>query len=324
MTRTQDDLELFLNHPGLSRVRDELARMARNTIRIRTRVANEESVQIGRSKFGGAPDLPPNLEWPTGVFDLSEFPPGLLDDVDSTLLDTGGRYHLPLVAQFKLEDVASHDIGQLLPPAGMLYFFYGDPYSHLGISATQWYLSKHRQFPDPNDWKVIYYDGDSRNISRARPTQALPEDQTFGTRTLSFRPSTSLPQVETCFIGDEINQSATLVLTDKEWEIYAGLRYRQYGTKTVHKLLGYSDDAQPFAMEWSYTQVRDILFPDLPPFDGLAKDEQQRELENCRLLFQLDGAGLNIWFGRDGKLFFFIRDQDLIARRFTKCWANAQ
>jgi uncharacterized protein YwqG len=325
MTGRQDDLEPFLKHPGLSRVSHELARMARNSIRIRTDVARDESIQVGRSKFGGAPDLPSTLEWPTGAFDLAEFPPGLSDDVHSTLLETGGRYYLPFIAQFRLTDIEPYDVEGILPREGMLYFFYGGPMMHLGISASQWYLSKHPQFPDPEDWRVIYYDGDLRNLSRAHGSQALPENRNFGTCTLSFWSSVSLPQVETCFIGDENTQNATLVLTREEWDIYCDLRYEQYGAKTVHKLLGYSDDAQQYAMEGSYCDVREMIFPNLPPFDTLAEADQQSELEDGRLLFQLDAVPeIDMWFGRDGMLYFFIGQDDLLARRFTNCWATEQ
>src|SRR5258708_6190680 len=112
--------------------------MARNSIRIRTRLLNEESIPIGASKFGGTPDLPPEIEWPMNRVDLSEFPPWLSDDVNSALLDTGGRYHLPFVAQFRLEDVAPYDLEGDLPSTGMLYFFYGNPSDHFGIRASQW------------------------------------------------------------------------------------------------------------------------------------------------------------------------------------------
>jgi len=326
MTRREDDLELFLNHPGLSRVSDNLARIARNSIRIRTRVVNEESILIGASKFGGRPDLPPELEWPTNVVDLSEMPPGLSDDVNSSLLGTGGRYHLPFVAQFRLDDVAPYDLEGDLPSTGMLYFFYGDPSDHFGIRASQWFWSKNSfGIPNLNNWQVIYHNGDLRDLTRARVTQALPDNRAFGTCTLAFWSTSSFPQVETCFIGAEVNQEAMLVLTDKEWDIYTSVRYRQYGTKTVHKLLGYSDDSQPFAMERSYTLVRDRLFPNPQPFDSLTEVEQQRELIEGRLLFQLDGIlKINMWFGRGGKLFFFISQQDLIARDFSKAWATAQ
>jgi uncharacterized protein YwqG len=325
MTRREDDLELFLNHPGLSRVNDNLARMARNSIRIRTRKVNEESIAIGASKFGGTPDLPPGLEWPMNMVDLSEMPPGLLDDVNSALLDSGGRYHLPFVAQFRLDDVAPYDLEDDLPSTGMLYF-YGDPSEHFGIRASQWFWSKNRhRIPNPNDWKVIYHKGDLRDLTRARVTQALPDNRTFGTCTLTFWSASSLPQVETCFIGAEVNQEAMLVLTDKEWDIYSRLRHRQYVRKSVHKLLGYSDDSQPFAMEWSYSLVRDKLFPNPLPFDSLSKVEQQVELVEGRLLFQLDGLlETNMWFGRGGNLFFFIRQDDLIARDFSKAWATEQ
>jgi len=326
MTQEDNDLEPFLAHPGLSRVRNDLARLAKNSIHISTTVATDESIPVGTSKFGGEADLPASIEWPTGTLDLSAFPPGLSDDVNSDLLEREGRYNLPFVAQFRLADVAPYDLEGILPSTGMLYFFYGDPGMHFGIRASQWFWSKHWSATlSPNYWKVIHYDGDLRKLNRVHAAQALPDNRPFGTCDLTFRSSTSLPQVETCFIGNEANKEASVVLMNEEWRIYAGLRYEQYSATTVHKLLGYSDDAQPYAMENSYSNIRDLLFPHPSPFEALTEVDQQEELVEGRLLLQLDSLPeIDMHFGRDGMLFFFIREQDLRARDFSRVWATEQ
>jgi len=62
-----------------------------------------KTVDVGASKFGGRPDLPPKLLWPS--FDSDE------DRL------------LPFLLQFNLADLHPLDKEGLLPPKGMLYFF---------------------------------------------------------------------------------------------------------------------------------------------------------------------------------------------------------
>ena len=82
---------------------------------------------------------------------------------------------------------------------------------------------------------------------------------------------------------------------------------------------------QSSTMELSYRDARADHFPNRLPFDALNKTEQQGELMEGRLLFQLDAIpDSNIWFGRNGLLFFFMREQDLGARDFSKVWATEQ
>jgi hypothetical protein len=62
-----------------------------------------KTVGVGESKFGGQPDLPPKLKWPTYSGDSDRL--------------------LPFVLQWNLADVHPHDKEGLLPAKGMLYFF---------------------------------------------------------------------------------------------------------------------------------------------------------------------------------------------------------
>jgi hypothetical protein len=62
-----------------------------------------KSLPVGASKFGGQPDLPSAMKWPT-----------FADDKDRVL---------PFVLQFNLAEVHAHDKEGLLPAKGMLYFF---------------------------------------------------------------------------------------------------------------------------------------------------------------------------------------------------------
>ena len=69
------------------------------TISVKTKVAKEK-IKIGKSKFGGLPDLPKETEWPS----LNGFP-------------------FAFIGQINLEEI-KFDIENKLPEKGILYFFF--------------------------------------------------------------------------------------------------------------------------------------------------------------------------------------------------------
>jgi hypothetical protein len=66
--------------------------------------------------------------------------------------------------------------------------------------------------------------------------------------------------------------------------------------------------------------VRPFFLPKLPDWEQTDREQRQREFEECRLLFEVGELG-DLWFSHDGKL-FFMRDQDLRARRFDRAWVG--
>lgn len=65
----------------------------------------EDKLQVGASKFFGAPDVYQGFVWPCIEIE-------------------GEEYDLSFIAQIKLSEVAKYDESGLLPKKGMLYFFY--------------------------------------------------------------------------------------------------------------------------------------------------------------------------------------------------------
>jgi uncharacterized protein YwqG len=115
-----------------------------------------------------------------------------------------------------------------------------------------------------------------------------------------------------------------MTLTADEWSAYAELRADWRGNQPIHQLLGHADAVQPYAMEGRYEELRATLFDSLPPWDQLTPAAQRDELVQGRLLLQVDAQNNDMWWGRSGRLFFFIRAQDLAARDFGRVWAVEQ
>ncbi len=79
---------------------DLILRIARPAVKIKTEPVPESNIPIGVSKFGGEPDLPPNVEWP-----LCELGP------------------LAFLGQFALQPLANSQACAMLPNHGLLSVF---------------------------------------------------------------------------------------------------------------------------------------------------------------------------------------------------------
>jgi len=280
----------------LKRVARQLESIQRVSLRITTTAHKKTSEGINR--FGGRPDFPPGISWPIGKV-------------------AGREIALPFIAQFDAAWLwrtygGPGTIG-LLPPTGMLYFFYN--MADYGAD----YLA-------PENWRVIYHK--ERNLDTlvpAEPPLPIPPHLDYKPRTLTFATEMTLPNVETSYIGGPGNSDAKVELTDEEWNAYVNLRNELRANQNIHQMFGHADDVQPYALENSYGSTRDVFFPDGRPFRGLTPKEQNEEFFQGRLLLQVDeekDSGMQ--FGRGGRLFFFIREQDLKTRDFSKVWVNEQ
>nr|MBF6591327.1 DUF1963 domain-containing protein [Ktedonobacterales bacterium] len=125
---------------GIPRAAATLAQLARPSIRLTSRRADEASLAIGASKLGGLPDLPPDVPWPA-------------------------RAGAPLafVAQVRLDDVAPFDVTHVLPATGLLTFFYDARQQAFGADPA-----------DRGAWQVLYDAGAAERLRRMSAPDALP------------------------------------------------------------------------------------------------------------------------------------------------------
>ncbi len=98
---TQEEIRAQIHAFDLDDYADPILKSVKNAIHIRREQVEDEAIPIGASKLGGSPDVPPDFTW-------------------YTYQDTP----LTFIGQFRLSEVAPHDVDHLLPERGMLYFFY--------------------------------------------------------------------------------------------------------------------------------------------------------------------------------------------------------
>jgi uncharacterized protein YwqG len=173
---------------------------------------------------------------------------------------------------------------------------------------------------------VIYHpSGDKDSLAPSEPPMPIPPHLDYKARAARFQTELTLPNIETCYIGVTGDTTARVELTEEEWNAYIELRSEFRADKNIHQMFGHADDVQPYALENSYASVRNVFFPDGRHFKSLTPKEQAEEFFQGRLLLQIDEEkSSKMQFGRGGRLYFFIREQDLKARDFSKVWVNEQ
>lgn len=267
-----------------------LDNMKKNAIKLDFKLDCNRRIPIGTSKFGGSPDVPKDFEW--FYYQGEDF--------------NGETRNRPLsfLAQINCEEVNQYDEDKLLPSKGILYFFYE-------LSTMTWGF-------DPSDKgsaKVFYFDGDMTELSRAD----FPDDYKLPEIPLDFSKKYDLPSYE------EFNE-----LHDYDnWDEYDEARvlkgYEQ--EETISKLLGYGDVIQN-GMRLQCEEVTSGIncggIPEIAP-------EQLEQLKkNCtqwQLLFQLDtvtAGDFELMFGDCGRIYFYIKKDDLKNHKFDDCWLILQ
>lgn len=241
---------------------------------------------IGNSKTGGLPDLPGTLKWPKR-----------------------GRKSLAFLAQFNLEELSAHDLTKTFPKSGYLWFFYD-------LEEQPWGFD-----PDDSDgWSVIYADVTAANLKRTKLPKGLDEEWLLPESKLNFGTASTLPAAA----SDSVQ---ALKLSAKDAKAYQDCLKQPAATEDEespqHQLLGWPAPLQSANMEGECQLAANGINCGEEVEEENPKVKALRAgAKNWRLLLQLDSdndAGLS--WGDGGRLYFWIRQQDLAAQRFDRCWA---
>ena len=154
-----DDIRDALRAVHLERLTDHVIQGALPAIHLTHEVADERELPIGTSKFGGCPDLPPDLDWP-----MNRSTP------------------LTFLAQFDLTEVAPFDAETLLPPIGMLSFFYDSQSQPWGIEPD-----------DRGGWRVLYSNPPAGTRQRLGWPRALPKFCQLASYQIEYSKRVTLP-----------------------------------------------------------------------------------------------------------------------------------
>lgn len=275
-------------------IKKELKKACRNSVRLE--FSGKPSSRVGASRFGGKPDVPEDFKWEsyTGA--------DYLDEEVKTR-------PLAFLAQLDLAEIAPFDTENLLPKTGLLSFFYE-------LETMRWGF-------DPKDkgCAKVYYFEDTGALSPREFPDDLDKDLRFPEIAVKARSEASYPCYE-----DFLLQRGKLV---EEWEEFEAAE-KSLGIEEpgeCSKLLGHANIIQG-------NMTRECELVSRGYYIGSGWDEvtpqDRQEAEQCKdwiLLFQLDTVrceGFELMFGDCGRLYFYIRRQDLEARNFENVWLILQ
>lgn len=259
----------------------------KNAIKVDFKTKCKKELPLGTSKFGGNPDVPTDFEW---FYYKGQ--------------DSFGEIKsrpLSFLAQINCKEVRKYDKDNLLPQKGMIYFFYE-------LSTMTWGSYPH----DKGSARVFYFDGDITELKRTDFPDDLQEKFKLPEMKLDFSKKYDLPDYEE-FIK---------IYDYKDWDKYDEMRsfngYMQ--NESAGKLLGYAD----------LIQGEMLLNCEMVLMENYNCDISQitpDELNEWQLLFQLDSVttdDFELMFGDCGRIYFYIRKEDLKNCNFDNCWLILQ
>jgi uncharacterized protein YwqG len=288
-----------LSEAGIhGRLAAQLAELVRPSVTLTAEpTASEDSLPIGSSKLGGRPDLPAGLPWPTR-------PP---------YASAVSQQHRPLafLAQIALSDIAAVGGTDLeLPDCGLLSFFYDADDQPWGIRPE-----------DRAGFNLMWF-GD-RALQRREPPETLQER--FNAVRLSAQARECVPSTDTFAVSEILDGAVDARFNRDKLNNFLYEDKRGEYSNEKHALGGWPSVIQG-QMETECQLVTNGIFSGGP--EGRASERAARlrpGAADWRLILQLDSDDDAGWMWGDvGRLYVWMREEDVRARRFDRCWTILQ
>lgn len=197
---------------------------------------------------------------------------------------------LPFIAQINLAEIASYTATYPLPTSGMLYFFFD-----VDAFFDMWPR-------DPTTWRVLYDENSPLDLQHIAGPVILSKEREYHTCAVTCSLEWTLPDYSQYDSTSLQRLGLSQHLTDEEEQAYydvqkqlAGLTKSKYHTP-IHRILGHPDDVQ-----WDM------------------HGELGGEASDWLLLLQVDSDGAtNTDWGDTGRIYYWIRKQDVLRRDFSQ------
>lgn len=276
-----------LKAAGLDRFVELALKEAAPCIRFRTVPLGQESLAPGSSKAGGNPDLPDDVEWPRKE----------------------GR-PLSFILQINLTDLHVYECAAVLPSQGLLSIFYDAEDQPWGFDPK-----------DRDGWKVMYSDAPATALGRRDSPQGDSEALGFRECRLFFEPFVSLPPWE-------VFESVRPKLTDDEFDLLEAFQRQlqpEDATGLHHRMLGHPDRIQGDMTLECQLVSHGLYCGNASGYEDARAEKLEETKHVWKLLLQVDtDDNAEMMWGDMGRLYFWIREEDLARRDFDKAWMILQ
>ena len=261
-------------------------------------VPAQGKLAVGASKFGGRPDVPADFIWP--VF-----------ETDTREDDQVKERPLAFLAQFDCAQLAPLDPEGLLPKEGVLSFFYE-------LESQRWGY-------DPKDAgcaRVFWFEGP---LAPAEFPAELEEDFRLPEMAAQLSGGTDAPDFQ------DACPALEYAWTANDYRIFDQAR-RELGMDypaNRSQLLGWPDMIQNNMTLQCELISRGYYLGG--SWEKIPVEERSAlrtpSVREWQLLFQLDtveNGDFELMFGDCGRIYFYIRREDLAQRRFDRVWLIQQ
>ncbi len=271
-------LKAKLDAAGRTGLADRILRLARPAVRIATEPSAESRIPVGASRFGGAPDMPPGREWPAWK----------------------GR-RLAFLAQINLADLKVFPCCSVLPPSGLLQFFYDLEQSTWGFDPK-----------DRGSW-AVRWEKATDGLERRKVDVAHPAAR------VAFSPATTLPEPD----SPEFERLGLDRAQVRAWEEAIG--EAESGSTPRHQLLGHAEPVQGDMHLECQLASNGISTGDSSAYRNPRASALVSGASDWRLLLQLDSdEHCEMMWGDLGRLYFWITERALASRAFEETWMVLQ
>lgn len=211
---------------------------------------------------------------------------------------------MSFVGQINFEEVAKYDTENKLPSTGILYLFYD--------TEQSWGF-------DPKDKgakKIFYFTGQKSELIRTEKPSNIDNELFFKPAKVSFQSSTN--------VLDYWSDLIDFDLTEEENERYWNLKQEIF-QEPIHKLLGHSNNIQ-VGMELECELVTNGLHCGEPSvYETPKAKELAKNIDQWQLLLQVDTDDeTEMFWGADGRIYLWIKEEDLKNKDFEKSWLVLQ
>jgi uncharacterized protein YwqG len=278
--------------PALARL--EILPLVRPSIRLATQRVPYARIGLGASRIGGTPDVAPEWEWPRWA------PSKQRDDKFGRPWRPSEPTPLGFIAQIDLSTIPQVD--EALPRSGWLYFFYDRFSEPWGFDPT-----------DRGCCRVLYTNVDRTSLCRVKaPADADPEH--------TAQPCLVESRFELTLPGNV----PEIPYENPTWDAYSELcdDLTNAGGLIHHRLLGHPQLIQnPMDLECQLASSGVHCGYALVHGDDRVQSLAEGA-RDWRLLLQIDTDedGPGWMWGDVGRIYFWIKQQDLAAHRFDDVW----
>jgi len=250
-----------------------LEALARPSIRLQADAAEESA--SGETRLGGHPDLPPDFDWP----------------------HYGGAPQ-SFIAQVNLAETHPYDLDRVLPPAGLLSFFYDSAQSVWGFDPKQ-----------DGAW-AVHYTPARAELVRQEPPSDLPEETSFDA--MRLQPTSELTYAPAWF-----SEVAALNLTHDER--FALDEILESDEAPIHRLLGHPDPVHGNMQLECQLVAHGLYCGNSSGYEDPRAAELALGAARWRLLLQVDSDdGIGMMWGDVGRIYYWMHEDDLAARNWAK------